>query len=109
MMTEADIDARLAELLREADPTEHDPAFAEKIVSLAASDLARRQWFRRTAVRVGMETAAFGAVLASFTLLARAAPESAGFGDSIPLTSPAMAGLAVLLMWGLTTLSPARR
>ena len=49
------------------------------------------------------------AILFVFTALARMAPESVGFGDILPLASPAMAGLSLLALWSLVSLSPARR
>jgi hypothetical protein len=36
-------------------------------------------------------------------------PESVGSGDILPLASPAMAGMVMLAMWSLVSLSPARR
>lgn len=107
-MTDADLDLRLAELLRD-DVAPPSDGFADRVIALAAYDLSRRQWQRRTAVRVGIETLALVAVLAAFALLARLAPDSAGLGDSIPLASPAMAGLVMLAMWAMTSLSPQRR
>ena len=108
-MSDTDLDARLAALLRDESPVQKHDAFADRVVALAAHDLSQRQWRRRTAVRIGRETLGLIAVLFVFAILARMAPDSVGFGDILPLASPAMAGLIVLAMWSLVTLSPARR
>ena len=108
-MNDAELDARLTALLRDDSPVHSSDDFAGRVVALAAHDLSRRQWRRRTALRIGRETLALVAVLFVFATLARMAPESAGFGDILPLASPAMAGLVLLAMWSVVLLSPTRR
>ena len=108
-MNEAKLDARLAAVLRNDSPIHASDAFTHRIVAMAAHDLSRRQWLRRTALRLGRETLGLVAVLFVFTALSRMAPESVGFGDVLPLASPAMAGLVLLALWSLVSLSPARR
>lgn len=101
-MTQDALDARLSALLTEPEPAA-DPAFAERIVALAAHDLAVRRWRRRALARVGREAAGLAAVLAAFAALAGLG-EAAGLGDLVPLGSPAMLGLAMLGLWGLVAL-----
>lgn len=108
-MNDAKLDARLAALLRDDSPVEPSEGFANRIVALAAHDLSRRQWRRRTAMRIGRETLGLVAVVFVFTALSRMAPEGVGFGDILPLASPAMAGLVILALWSVVSLSPARR
>ena len=108
-MTDLDLDARLSALLRDEQQTLKDDGFADRVVALAAYDLSNRKWRRNAVARIGRETLAFVAMLAAFAMLARTAPDIAGAGDIIPLASPAMLGLVVLLMWGTTTLSPSRQ
>lgn len=78
-----DLDRRLAALFAEADPMP-DPASADRIVALAAHDQAVRRARRRALLRIGKEALGLGAVLSSFVLLSRYAPEgtAAGLGDS---------------------------
>ena len=100
-MIDTDLDAHLMAMLTEPACTP-DAAFADRIVALAAYDLSLRQARRRGLARVARETAALAAVLATFALLARIPGETlAGMGDSIPLTSPAMLGVALLGFWAL--------
>ena len=103
-----DLDRRLAALF-DAAPPAPDPAFAKRIVALAAHDQAVRAARRRAFARVGKEALALSAVFASFALLARHAPDAAGvgFGDSIALGSQAMLGLFALLLGGLAAVRPA--
>lgn len=108
-MNDTELDERLAALLRDDSPVQARDDFADRIVALAAHDLSQRQWRRRTVMRIGRETLGLIAVLFVFAVLARMAPESVGFGDILPLASPAMAGLVMLIMWSLVSLSPARR
>ncbi len=108
-MNEAELDARLASLLRDGSPRQGSDDFADRVIALAAYDLSQRRWRRRTAVRIGLETLGLIAVLFVFAMLARMAPESVGWGNILPLASPAMAGLVMLLMWSLVSVSPARR
>lgn len=108
-MTDSDLDARLAALLADPSVPAKDERFAERVIALAGQEMALRRRRRSAIHRVGLETLAFLAVLGAFTFLARVAPDAAGPGDSIALGSPAMAGLLVLLMWGMTTVAPARR
>ena len=53
------------------------------------------------------ETLALVAVVATFAILASAAPEAAAFGDTLPLASPAMLGVAMLGLWALVGVRPA--
>jgi hypothetical protein len=108
-MNEAELDARLAALLRDEPPVPGSDIFADRIVALAAHDLSRRQWRRRTAGRIGRESLGLVAVLFAFIVLAGMAPESLGPGDFLPLSSPGMAGLVMLVLWSFVSLSPARR
>lgn len=105
-MTDHDIDARLSALFAK-DPPIADPAFSERVVALAAYEQAERRARRRAYRRVASETTALAAVLATFALLARAAPVAANLGDSVPLASPAMLGIAMLGLWALVGLRPA--
>ena len=108
-MNDDELDARLATLMRDDFRDEPSKGFADRIVALAAHDLSQRQWRRKTAVRIGRETLGLVAVLFVFAALARLGPESVGSGDILPLSSPAMAGLVMLALWSLVSLSPARR
>ena len=108
-MNDVELDARLAALLRDDSPIEPSDGFTDRVVALAAYDLSQRQWRRRTAFRIGRETLGLVAVLFVFTVLARMAPEGIGPGNIVPLASPAMAGLVMLAMWSVVSLSPARR
>ena len=102
-MTEAELDARVAALFAAPAP-EPDPGFAGRIVALARLDLAVRRSRREAIERIAVETAALAAVIAPLALLARFAPDPAGFGDVVTITNPAMLGLAMLALWGLVTL-----
>ena len=101
MSEQPDIDARIAALLADPQPARPDSAFADRIVALAAYDLSTRKSRRRAFIQVGREALGLAAVLASFAFLARAGPLPAGLGDAVGLGSPAMAGLAMLLMWSI--------
>ena len=102
-MTDADLDRRLAALLREAAPP-RDDRFAERVVALAAYDLALRRSRRRALARVAREAAALGAALGAFWLLAREQGDViAGFGDAIAIASPAMLGVTLLALWGVAS------
>lgn len=105
MMTDQDLDVRLAALLARPEPAA-DPVFAERIVALARHDLALRRARRRAVERVGLEALALSAIVAAFAMLARSGTEFAGFGDEIALSNPAMLGLAMLGLWGLVGLRP---
>lgn len=96
-----DADARLSALLAYPAPPRTDPAFADRVVALAAHDLAARRARRRGFAQIAREALVLTAVLASFALLARAEPMLAGAGDSISVGGPAMVGLLALLMWTL--------
>ncbi len=97
-----DLDRRLAALFDEPVPAP-DQQFAERIVALAGYDRAVRLARRRALTRVGKEALALLAVVASFVLLARHAPNSAGagLGDSIALGSQAMLGVLTLMLGGI--------
>jgi hypothetical protein len=105
-MTYADLDARLAILLADEPPIPDD-GFAARIVALAAFDQAERKARTRAFRRIGTEAIALVAVLATFVVLARAAPSAIELGDSIPLASPAMFGITMLALWALVGLRPA--
>jgi hypothetical protein len=106
MMTYNDLDARLAALLAEPMPAP-DPGFTSRIVALAAHDLAVRRARRRAFQRIAGEAFALAAVITAFALLARSAPDAAGFGEAVALANPALLGLAMLSLWGLVGLRPA--
>ena len=100
-MTDPDIDLRLKALFAEPAPG-RDPAFANRIVALAAYDLALRRARRRSLARLMGEAAGLSAILTAFVMLARLpAPALAGLGETLPLASPAMLGIALLAMWSL--------
>lgn len=105
-MTDSSLDARLAALFAEPMPAP-DPGFTGRIVALAAHDLAVRRARRRAFQRIGIEALGLAAVIAAFALLARSAPDAAGFGDVMTLANPALLGLAMLTLWGLVGLRPA--
>jgi hypothetical protein len=101
-----DIDRRLAALLAEP-PLSPDPDFAARVVALAAYDLSIARKRKRAIAQVAIEALGLAAVLASFVLLARMVPESAGLGDAVPFGSPAMIGVALLGLWALVGSRPA--
>ena len=105
-MNEHDVDARLKALFAEPPPAP-DPAFSERVIALAAYERTERRARRRLVRRVASDTLALIAVLATFVLLARAGPIAADFGDTIPLASPAMLGLAMLGLWAAVGFRPA--
>ena len=105
-MTDHDIDAQLCKLFAEEPPVP-DPAFSERIVALAAYDRAERRSRTRAFRRIAIETVGLTAVLATFAILARAAPTAVEFGDTLPLASPALLGLAMLVMWTIVGIRPA--
>lgn len=97
-MNEHEVNARLHALFAEP-PSAPNPAFSERVIALAAYEQTERRARRRAVRRVASETLALISVLATFALLARAGPVAADFGDTIPLASPAMLGLAMLGLW----------
>lgn len=105
-MTEPDLDARLAALFAD-NPAVSNPAFADRVLALAAYDQAERRARARAYRRIGTEALALIAVLATFAWLANAAPAAADLGDTIPLASPAMLGVAMLGLWALIGMRPA--
>lgn len=105
-MSEHEVDARLRALFNE-QPAVADPAFSDRIIALAAYDRTVRRARQRVVHRTISETLALMTVLVTFILLARAAPASTAFGDTIPLASPAMLGLAMLVLWALVSIRPA--
>jgi hypothetical protein len=107
-MNEDDVDARLKLLFAERPPAP-DPAFGDRVILLAGHAQAERQARRRAAQRMASEALALIAVLAAFASLALAAPVAADLGDTIPLASPAMLGLAMLGIWMLVATRPAVR
>lgn len=103
-MTEDDIDLRLKALLAEA-PSAPDTAFANKIIALAAYDAALHRARRRTTFRIVGECAALAVILVAFAALARSpGPALAGLGDTIPMASPAILGIAMLALWCVASL-----
>ena len=105
-MSKQDVDARLKALFDER-PLAADPAFSDRVILFAAYEQTRRRARRRVVRRVTSETIGLIAVLATFTLLARAGPVLADLGDAIPPASPAMLGLAMLGLWALVAFRPA--
>lgn len=95
-----DLDRRIAALF-DAPVPPPDQDFETRVVALAHYDLLVRRARRRAGAQVAREALTLAAVLVSFVLLARHAPSAIGFGDHIPLGSPAMLGFAMLLAWGL--------
>ena len=101
-MNENEVDLRLAALLADPSPPTRDSSFAERIVALAAYELAVRRSRRSVIARVGREALGLGTILASFVGLASAVPDSAaGLGDAVAVGSPAMLGLIMLVAWGV--------
>ena len=100
-MTEQDIDRRLGELLRAADPPP-DPAFADRVLLAARLDrelaAARRRSWRKAAV----DCAGALAVGAAFLLLARLQPPA--IAGVVAFDEPAMAGLVMIGLWSLLML-----
>ena len=101
-----DVDRRIAALLAEP-PFPADPAFVDRVVALAAYDLAIARSQQRQLVEIGREALALAVVLVSFAMLARLVPDGVGLGDVVPLGSPAMIGLALLALWGVSAARPA--
>jgi hypothetical protein len=96
-----DVDVRLSALFEEFD-SPADPAFAARVIALAAYDSEVRRARRAAIIQVGREALALVAVLVCFCLLTLQAPgQSVGSGDALPLGSPAMIGVALLALWGL--------
>ena len=95
-----DLDRRIAALF-DLPPPQPDAEFTARVVALAQYDLAVARARRRSAAQVSHEALGLAAVLASFVLLARNAPDAASLAGQIPLGSPAMLGVAMLLLWGL--------
>jgi hypothetical protein len=93
-------DERLSSLLADASSPEPDAQFTDRVVALASYDQKLRRARRRTFIQVGKEALALAAILAAFAILSERGP-AAGFGESIPAESPAMAGLVMLVLWGI--------
>lgn len=100
MTDSRDIEERLGALLAYPVEPESDPAFADRVVMLASYELKLRRARRRALVQIGKEALALGAILIVFAFLSDRGA-AAGFGESIPAGSPAMAGLVMLLLWGI--------
>ena len=83
MTTDADLDARLTALLAEVAPPP-DPAFADRIVTLARHDLTLRRARRRAIRRVVVETIALAAVVAAFVCLLACRPTRLALGIRSP-------------------------
>jgi hypothetical protein len=95
-----DLDRRLAALF-DAPLPPSDPGFTARVIALATHDLSVRRARRRALFQLGKEALALAAVLASFALLARHAPDAAGMGDHVALGSPALLGVALIALWGI--------
>ena len=104
-MTE-DLDRRLAALF-DAPLPPPDLDFTARVMALAAYDLSVRRARRRALLQLAKEALSLAAVLASFVLLARHAPDAAGLSEHVALDSPAMLGVALLALWGITAARPA--
>ena len=100
-MDDAEIDRRLGALLRGPEP-KPDPAFADRVMLAASVEdafaKARRRAWRRALVDCG---AAAVVGLTFFLLSQTQGPEPGGI---VPLEGPAMAGLVMLLLWGVVAL-----
>ena len=107
-MNEHDVDARLKALFAERPPAP-DPAFSDRVIVLAGFEQIERRARRRAVRRVASETLALIVVVATFALLARAGPEAADLGETLPIASPAMLGLAMLALWAVAAFRPAAR
>lgn len=105
-MNEDNVDARLKAMFAERPPIP-DAAFSDRVIALAVYEQTERRARTRAMRRVMNETLAMFAVLATFALLARSGPGAADLGDTIPLASPAMLGLAMLGLWAVVSLRPA--
>ena len=100
-MDEHDVDARLNALLREPEPAA-DPAFADRVMLAVRVEqqfaVARRRGWRRAII----DCSAAAAVGMTFFLMSQVGtPDPSGV---IPLEGPAMAGLVMLLVWGVVAL-----
>jgi hypothetical protein len=98
-----DIDLKLASIfaLPEAAP---DPAFAGRVMRAVQAE-QRLAAARRVAwTRFAAEMCATGAAILVFILLARFAPAESG--ETIPLFSPAAAGLLLLALWIAVSIRP---
>lgn len=100
-MNEQDIDRRLGALLRQAEP-EPDPIFVERALLSARIDREFRIARRRAWTRATIDCGAAVVVAVSFLLLS--GMPGAGSGGFILPGGPAMAGLVMLLLWGLVAL-----
>lgn len=100
-MNDAELDRRLAALLREPEPAA-DPTFTDRVLAAARLDREIREVRRRAWRRALIDCGVAIAVAASFYLLTQAqAPSPDGM---IPLQAPAMAGLAMLALWAVVSL-----
>lgn len=95
-----DVDVRLSALFEEFD-SPPDPIFAARVIALAAYDSKVRRARRAAMTLVVREALALVAVLVCFCLLTLRAGEPVGPGDALPLSSPAMIGVALLALWAL--------
>ena len=102
-----ELDRKLTNLLRDDRLPDADPAFADRIVALAAHDLQRRNARARLKRRFAIEGVGLAGAVATFALLSLMGGNVAGAGDSVPLTSPAMMGVLTLSLWLLATVRPA--
>ena len=98
-------DRTLASLLATPE-RDADAAFVAQVEALVRYDQRRAAARRSAFKRIGIETAAAGAMLTAFAAAARIGAPS----DLVPLFSPAMAGLVALGVWAMVSLRvPARR
>jgi len=96
-----DVDVRLSALFEEFD-SPRDPGFAARVIALAAYDAKVRRARRAAVTLVVREALALVAVLVCFCLLTLQPPgQPVGPGDILPLSSPAMIGVALLALWAL--------
>jgi hypothetical protein len=103
-MTEQEIDRRLGKWM--ARPvSEPDPAFVDRVVLAARIDRQLMAGRRRSLRRALVECGAAVAVGASFYLMSQM-PGAAMDGFIVP-GGPAMAGLAMLLLWSAVALPSA--
>jgi hypothetical protein len=99
-MNDQELDARLTAFLADPEPLVGDPAFADRVVALAAQEARIRRLRTRAFAQVGWEAIGLLSIIALFVLLARVGPP-AGMGDALPANSPAMFGVVLLLLLGL--------
>jgi len=104
-MNEHDIDRRLGELLASPSPAP-DPAFVDRVILAARVDRQLADARRRSLRRALVDCGAAIAVGATFYFMSQMAGAAA---DGVILPGgPAMAGLVMLLLWGVVALPISR-